>query len=72
VSPHCSTITPALIFDQTTLAFAIEHDVLQECIGVVIVPVTEEPRVGLAELHDLLRFIYSFNSAVAHHDLTWI
>jgi len=40
---------------QTTLAFAIEHDVLQECIGVVIVPVPGRPRIGLAQLQDMLR-----------------
>ncbi|KAJ6617908.1 AMP-dependent synthetase and ligase [Mycena sp. CBHHK59/15] len=40
---------------QTTLAFAVEHDVLQEAIGVVIVPVPGRPRLGLAQLQDLLR-----------------
>ncbi|KAF7975489.1 hypothetical protein HWV62_9405 [Athelia sp. TMB] len=40
---------------KTTLAFAIEHDVLQECIGVAIVPAPDAPRIGLAELHDALR-----------------
>jgi acyl-CoA synthetase (AMP-forming)/AMP-acid ligase II len=40
---------------KTTLAFSIEHDVLQETIGIVVVPVSSQPRVSLAELHDLLR-----------------
>ncbi|KAJ7861881.1 acetyl-CoA synthetase-like protein [Mycena leptocephala] len=39
----------------TTLAFAIEHDVLQETIGVVVVPVPGKPRIGLVQLQDLLR-----------------
>ncbi|KAJ7206571.1 acetyl-CoA synthetase-like protein [Mycena pura] len=39
----------------TALAFAVEHDVLQETIGVVIVPVPGKPRIGLAQLLDLLR-----------------
>lgn len=38
-----------------TLAFSIEHTVLQETIGVVIVPVPNQPRIGLAELQNLLR-----------------
>ncbi|KAJ6577678.1 hypothetical protein B0H19DRAFT_1218202 [Mycena capillaripes] len=42
-------------FVKTTLAFAIEHDVLQETIGVVVVPVSTRPRLGLAQLQDLLR-----------------
>lgn len=37
------------------LAFSIEHNVLQETIGIVIVPVPNQPRVGLAELHNMLR-----------------
>jgi hypothetical protein len=40
---------------KTTLAFSVDHDVLQETIGVVIVPVSSQPRISLAELHDLLR-----------------
>ncbi|KAJ6481523.1 acetyl-CoA synthetase-like protein, partial [Mycena vitilis] len=40
---------------KTTLAFGIEHDVLQETIGVVIVPVPGQPRIGLGQLQDLLR-----------------
>ncbi|KAJ7218399.1 acetyl-CoA synthetase-like protein [Mycena pura] len=39
----------------TVLAFAVEHDVLQEAIGVVVVPVPGRPRIGLAQLQDLLR-----------------
>lgn len=38
-----------------TLAFSIEHTVLQETIGVVIVPIPNQPRIGLAELQNLLR-----------------
>jgi hypothetical protein len=40
---------------KTTLAFSIEHDVLQETIGIVVVPVMSQPRISLGELHDLLR-----------------
>lgn len=40
---------------QTALAFSVQHDVLQESIGVVIVPHPNRPRVGLRQLHDLLR-----------------
>ncbi|EIN09770.1 acetyl-CoA synthetase-like protein [Punctularia strigosozonata HHB-11173 SS5] len=40
---------------KNTLAFSVEHDVLQETIGLVIVPVPDHPRIGLAELLDLLR-----------------
>ncbi|CAK5273778.1 unnamed protein product, partial [Mycena citricolor] len=42
-------------FVKTVLAFALEHDVLQETIGVVIVPKPGAPRIGLAQLQDLLR-----------------
>ncbi|CAO1633923.1 unnamed protein product [Parajaminaea phylloscopi] len=38
-----------------TLAFSVEHKVLQETIGVVLVPVPNQPRIGLSELHNLLR-----------------
>ena len=38
-----------------TLAFSVEHTVLQETIGLVIVPVPNQPRIGLAELQNLLR-----------------
>ncbi|KAG7094328.1 putative NRPS-like protein biosynthetic cluster [Marasmius oreades] len=39
---------------EATLAFSIAHDVLQEAIGVVIVPVEGRQRIGLPQLHDLL------------------
>ncbi|KAJ6559861.1 hypothetical protein B0H19DRAFT_1210275 [Mycena capillaripes] len=48
-------VTAAKRYVKTTLAFGIEHDVLQETIGVVIVPVPGKPRLGLAQLQDLLR-----------------
>jgi hypothetical protein len=48
------------LIDQTTLAFAIEHDALQETIGVVIVPVPGKPRLGLEQLQDLLRSVHLF------------
>ncbi|PKI82503.1 putative NRPS-like protein biosynthetic cluster [Malassezia vespertilionis] len=38
-----------------TLAFSVEHKVLQETIGVVIVPQPNHPRIGLAELQNALR-----------------
>lgn len=47
--------TPIDAPPQTTLAFAIDHDVMQETIGLVIVPVAGEQRIGLAELQDLLK-----------------
>lgn len=37
------------------LAFSIEHRVLQETIGVVIVPMPDQPRIGLSELQNSLR-----------------
>ncbi|OBZ79799.1 hypothetical protein A0H81_01490 [Grifola frondosa] len=40
---------------ESTLAFSVEHDVLQETIGVVIVPAPGHPRIGLAELLDILK-----------------
>ncbi|KAK0214939.1 acetyl-CoA synthetase-like protein [Armillaria fumosa] len=40
---------------KASLAFAIEHNALQEAIGVVIVPMPNKPRVGLSQLHDLLK-----------------
>ncbi|KAJ7173681.1 acetyl-CoA synthetase-like protein [Mycena filopes] len=48
-------VTAAKQYVKTALAFAIEHDVLQETIGVVVVPVPGGPRIGLAQLQDLLR-----------------
>ena len=38
-----------------TLAFSVEHKVLQETIGVVIVPEAGQPRIGLVELQNSLR-----------------
>ena len=38
-----------------TIAFSVDHDVLQEAIGVVIVPQPDAPRIGLAEMQDLLK-----------------
>ncbi|KAI8995280.1 acetyl-CoA synthetase-like protein [Trametes punicea] len=40
---------------KSAIAFSIPHDVLQETIGVVLVPVPERPRIGLSELLDLLK-----------------
>ncbi|TBU54902.1 acetyl-CoA synthetase-like protein [Dichomitus squalens] len=40
---------------KATIAFSIPHDVLQETIGVVIVPQHGAPRIGLGELIDLLQ-----------------
>lgn len=40
---------------RATLAFSIEHDVLQEHIGLIVVPALGQPLIGLAELHDRLR-----------------
>ncbi|KAJ7455805.1 acetyl-CoA synthetase-like protein [Mycena latifolia] len=48
-------VTAARRYVKTSLAFAIEHDVLQETIGVVIVPVPGKPRIGLMSLQQLLR-----------------
>ncbi|KAF7352099.1 Acetyl-CoA synthetase-like protein [Mycena venus] len=48
-------VTAAKRYVKTTLAFGIDHDVLQETIGVVVVPVPGKPRLGLAQLQDLLR-----------------
>ncbi|KAJ7167921.1 acetyl-CoA synthetase-like protein [Mycena filopes] len=50
-----AVVTAAKRYVKTTLAFGIEHDVLQETIGVVIVPVPGRPRIGLGQLQDLLR-----------------
>ncbi|KAJ7617827.1 acetyl-CoA synthetase-like protein [Roridomyces roridus] len=50
-----AVVTAARGYVKTALAFAIEHDVLQETIGVVLVPVAGRPRIGLAQLQDLLR-----------------
>ncbi|KAJ7246783.1 acetyl-CoA synthetase-like protein [Mycena haematopus] len=50
-----AVVSAAKRYVKTTLAFGIEHDVLQETIGVVVVPVPGKPRLGLAQLQDLLR-----------------
>ena len=39
------------------MAFAIEHDILQECIGVAIVPMPKQPRISLLQLQDRLRLV---------------
>ncbi|KAI0338447.1 acetyl-CoA synthetase-like protein [Trametopsis cervina] len=39
----------------TTIAFSVDHDILQEAIGVVIVPQPNVPRISLNELQDLLK-----------------
>ncbi|KDR80877.1 hypothetical protein GALMADRAFT_241361 [Galerina marginata CBS 339.88] len=41
-------------FVKVSLAFSIEHDVLQESIGLVVVPSHNQSRVDLRQLHDLL------------------
>ncbi|XP_006461692.1 hypothetical protein AGABI2DRAFT_70890 [Agaricus bisporus var. bisporus H97] len=48
-------ITAAKDRVKSTLAFTVEHDVLQEAIGVVIVCVSNKPRIGLHQLQDSLR-----------------
>jgi len=40
---------------KATLAFSIEHDVLQEHIGLIVVPAHGQTLIGLPELHDRLR-----------------
>ncbi|KAJ8081882.1 putative NRPS-like protein biosynthetic cluster [Marasmius tenuissimus] len=40
---------------KTSLAFSVEHDVLQETIGVVVVHASGQPRIGLLQLHDMLK-----------------
>ncbi|KAJ6485731.1 acetyl-CoA synthetase-like protein [Mycena sanguinolenta] len=50
-----AVVTRAGGWVETALAFGIEHDVLQETIGLAIVPAAGRPRIGLAQLHDLLR-----------------
>ncbi len=41
-----------------TLAFSVKHDMLQEAIGIVVVPHQDRPRVGLRQLHDLLKYAF--------------
>ncbi|KAJ7801104.1 acetyl-CoA synthetase-like protein [Mycena olivaceomarginata] len=50
-----AVVTAGKGYVKTCLAFGIEHDVLQETIGVVIVPEPGRPRIGLTQLQDLLR-----------------
>ncbi len=40
------------------LAFSVEHDVLQEAAGVVVVPHQGRPRVGLRHLHNLPKYFF--------------
>ena len=40
---------------QSALAFSIDHDVLQETIGVVLVSRPNQPRLGLPQLQKLLK-----------------
>lgn len=40
---------------QATLAFSVDHDVLQETIGLIIVLNPARPRIGLSELHERLK-----------------
>ena len=48
----------SLIGMKDVLAFSVGHDVLQEAIGIVIVSHQDRPRVGLSQLHDLLKYIF--------------
>jgi hypothetical protein len=41
---------------KTALVFSVEHDMLQEAIGVVMVPQQDRPPLGLRQLHDLLKY----------------
>jgi len=40
---------------KAVLAFSVEHDVLQETIGVLLIPNDSRPRIGLRQLHDVLK-----------------
>ncbi|KAK1232838.1 putative NRPS-like protein biosynthetic cluster [Marasmius sp. AFHP31] len=40
---------------KATLAFSVEHDVLQEAIGLVIVPTENQPRIGLQQLQSIVK-----------------
>lgn len=51
----CLRLSVQFSVTQGVLAFAIEHDVLQECIGVVIIAMPTQPRIGLSQLQDRLR-----------------
>ncbi|KAJ7282076.1 acetyl-CoA synthetase-like protein [Mycena rebaudengoi] len=50
-----AVVTAAKEFVKTALAFAVEHDALQESIGLLVVPAPGRPRIGLAQLHELLK-----------------
>jgi len=50
------------------LAFSVEHDMLQEAIGIVIVPHQGQPRVGLRQLHDLLKYVFGRYHAMSPAD----
>ncbi|KAF9528938.1 AMP-dependent synthetase and ligase [Crepidotus variabilis] len=39
----------------STLAFSVDHDILQETIGLLVVPASGQPRLGLQQLHDRLK-----------------
>ncbi|KAL0060241.1 hypothetical protein AAF712_012996 [Marasmius tenuissimus] len=40
---------------KATLAFSVEHDVLQEAIGLVVVPAEGQPRIGLQQLQSIVK-----------------
>ncbi|KAF4611312.1 hypothetical protein D9613_007197 [Agrocybe pediades] len=40
---------------KSALAFSVEHNMLQEAIGLLVVPQEKTARVGLRQLHDLLK-----------------
>ncbi|KAF9269892.1 acetyl-CoA synthetase-like protein [Marasmius fiardii PR-910] len=40
---------------KATLAFSVEHDVLQEAVGLVVVPAVNQPRLSLQQLHSLIK-----------------
>ncbi|KAG7094546.1 putative NRPS-like protein biosynthetic cluster [Marasmius oreades] len=40
---------------KATLAFSVEHDVLQEAVGLVIVPADNQARLSLQQLHSLVK-----------------
>ncbi|KAG7094621.1 putative NRPS-like protein biosynthetic cluster [Marasmius oreades] len=40
---------------KATLAFSVEHEVLQEAVGLVVVPIRNQPRLGLQQLHSLVK-----------------
>ncbi|KAF8159331.1 AMP-dependent synthetase and ligase [Crassisporium funariophilum] len=48
-------MTAAKDYVKNTLAFSIEHNVLQETIGIIIVPTPNRPRISLQKLQDMLK-----------------